>query len=288
MALQYVKTEPLWLKNDAAFNEAWLEELIAKDPSLLGLGDVVLKDRQRRQEKAGRLDLLLESVDEDRRYEVEIMLGATDESHIIRSIEYWDIERRRYPAYEHCAVLVAENVTSRFLNVLSLFAGSIPFIAIQLRALKVGEQIVLDFVKVLDSTDLRRDDDTDIEAETTDRSFWENKATPRTVQIADRLLEILNAKAEPKLALKYVKNYISLRNGSQSYKFAYFKPRKQYTLMLAEVTDATNWAARLNQAGLDAKVHGEKVQVILAPEDLSPNSSVLSDLLSQAYEDYSR
>jgi hypothetical protein len=33
------------------------------------------------------------------------MLGATDESHIIRCIEYWDIERRRYPAYEHCAVL---------------------------------------------------------------------------------------------------------------------------------------------------------------------------------------
>ena len=27
-------------------------------------------------------------------------------SHIIRTIEYWDIERRRYPAYEHVAVLV--------------------------------------------------------------------------------------------------------------------------------------------------------------------------------------
>ena len=49
------------------------------------------------------------------------------ESHIIRTIEYWDIERKRYPQYEHCAVLVAEDITSRFLNVISLFNGTIPF-----------------------------------------------------------------------------------------------------------------------------------------------------------------
>ena len=38
-------------------------------------------------------------------------------------------ERRRYPAYDHCAVLVAENVTTRFLNVLGLVAGSILLLA---------------------------------------------------------------------------------------------------------------------------------------------------------------
>ena len=31
-------------------------------------------------------------------------------------IEYWDIERRRYPQYEHSAVLIAEDVTTRFLH----------------------------------------------------------------------------------------------------------------------------------------------------------------------------
>ena len=30
-------------------------------------------------------------------YEVEVMLGETDPSHIIRCIEYWDIEKRKYP-----------------------------------------------------------------------------------------------------------------------------------------------------------------------------------------------
>jgi len=72
-----------------------------------------------RNGKAGRLDLLLEDPDPEAatRYEVEIQLGATDESHIIRTVEYWDIERKRYPQYEHCAVIIAEEVTSRFLNV---------------------------------------------------------------------------------------------------------------------------------------------------------------------------
>ena len=48
-------------------------------------------------------------------------LGKTDESHIIRTIEYWDIERKRYPQYDHTAVIVAEEITSRFLNVIGLF-----------------------------------------------------------------------------------------------------------------------------------------------------------------------
>ena len=70
-------------------------------------------------------DLLLQDADSNRRYEVEVQLGATDESHIIRTIEYWDIERRRYPQYEHTAVIVAEDITSRFLNIISLFNGMI-------------------------------------------------------------------------------------------------------------------------------------------------------------------
>ena len=52
-----------------------------------------------------------------RRYEVEVQLGPTDEAHIIRTIEYWDIERNRYPQYEHCAVLIATNSQSPRIDV---------------------------------------------------------------------------------------------------------------------------------------------------------------------------
>ena len=120
--MKYEKLTKLSIHNHPELSERWVQERIAEDPSILGLGDLILKDKERTQAGAGRLDLLLQDADSIRRYEVEIQLGKTDESHIIRTIEYWDIERKRNPQYEHtAAVIVAEEITSRFLNVISLF-----------------------------------------------------------------------------------------------------------------------------------------------------------------------
>ena len=74
--------------------------------------------------------------------------------HIVRTIEYWDIERKRYPQYDHCAVIVAEDITSRFLNVISLFNGFIPLIAVQMNAFLVEGGIALWFTTVLDELPL--------------------------------------------------------------------------------------------------------------------------------------
>ena len=90
--MKHVKLKTINLKNHSQLNEKWLQDIIADDPSVLGIGDVVLKDKERIHAGAGRLDLLLQDSDGHGRYEVEIQLGATDESHIIRTIEYWDIE----------------------------------------------------------------------------------------------------------------------------------------------------------------------------------------------------
>lgn len=87
MPLTYVNPERLVLAAHPEFNEAWLQEVIASDPSILGLGDLAVIERERRQNSGGRLDLLLADPEENRRYEVELMLGATDPSHIIRTIE---------------------------------------------------------------------------------------------------------------------------------------------------------------------------------------------------------
>ena len=96
------------LKLSKEINEKYIQEYIAKDPSVLGLGELILKDKERMQPNAGRLDLLCQDSDPDsnRRYEIELQLGKADESHIIRTIEYWDIERKRYPQYDHCAVII--------------------------------------------------------------------------------------------------------------------------------------------------------------------------------------
>ena len=42
MSNKYVKSEPIPLKGHPEFNEKWVQDLIANDPSILGLGDLVL------------------------------------------------------------------------------------------------------------------------------------------------------------------------------------------------------------------------------------------------------
>ena len=136
--LSYLKPERISLKNHPDLNELWVQNLIAEDPSILGLGELVLRDRERIQAGSGRLDLLLQEPESASRYEVEIQVGRTDETHIIRTIEYWDLERKRFPQYEHTAVIVAEEITGRFFNVIGLFNGAIPLVAIQMQAVPVS------------------------------------------------------------------------------------------------------------------------------------------------------
>lgn len=222
MPLEFTKPERISLKAPPEFSEKWVQEHVCDDPAILGLGEVELVMAEKVQPKAGRLDVLLYDDQLNRRYEVELMLGATDPSHIIRCLEYWDIERRRYPAYDHVAVLVAEDITSRFLNVIGLLAGSIPLIAIQLVALQVGEKIALHCVRVLDQTALRTDD----EYETgggrggqveMDRAYWEHKASDETLGLTDTVLNIVNEESGQPHALRYRKAFIEIvpeRNGA--------------------------------------------------------------------------
>jgi len=144
----------------------------------------------------------------------------------VRTIEYWDIERKRYPQYDHCAVLVAEDITSRFLNVISLFNGTIPLIAIQMQGLKIGNNISLVFTKVMD--EMTRgvvDEDEDAEAAPTDRAYWEDRGTKATVHLADQLLQIAR-EHDPSLEMKYNKFYIGLSKDGQPYNFILFRPQK--------------------------------------------------------------
>lgn len=110
--MQYVPSKVVSLKKSAEHTEKWVQEIIANDPQILGLGDITLRETERRQLNGGRLDLLFDDETAKIRYTVELQLGATDETHIIRTIEYWDNERSRNPHVDHIAVIVAEDITT--------------------------------------------------------------------------------------------------------------------------------------------------------------------------------
>lgn len=249
--INLIHPKKISLKNHPTLNEAWLQEVIAKEPELLGLGDLILKDKERKQPRAGRLDILLQDPEINKRYELEIQLGKTDESHIIRTIEYWDIERKRYPQYEHCAVIVAEEITSRFLNVIGLFNGTIPLIAIQLTAYKNGDDYFLTFNKVLDEMNLGLVDDDEEISEVTDRNYWEtNKGTPKTVKIVDEALGLIT-EVIPGYQLKYNKFYIGLAQNGRADNFILFRAQKNYARMEIRLDKSEELENEIEEKGLD-------------------------------------
>ena len=284
--LTYVKPEKIWLKEHPTLNERWVQQIIADDPSILGLGDLVLKDKERIQPRAGRLDLLLQDAETNRRYEVEVQLGKTDESHIIRTIEYWDIERKRYPQYDHCAVIVAEDITSRFLNVVSLFNGFIPLIVVQMNAIKIGDQISLVFTTVLDELPLGLIDEDEEIQEVTDRAYWERRGTKATVSMADELLEIIKA-FDSEVEFKYNKFYIGLAKNGQPNNFVVFRPQKNSLRLEPRLKREDEMEEKLEAAGLDVMDYDKKwsrYRIRLSKGDVKKHSEFLTNLLRSAYE----
>ena len=217
---------------------------------------------------------------------MEIQLGSTDESHIIRVIEYYDIEKKRYPQYEHCAVLVAEDITSRFLNVISLFNGVVPLIAIQMQAIRVGDATTLVFTKVLD--ELVRgvvDEDEDARAAPTDRQYWENRATQETVSLADQMLERMQI-FDSSLNLKYNKFYIGIEKNGQPFNFVSFRPKKNYIVFEIKLPQTDQTDQEIEETGLNTLEYNKRsglYKIRLSKDDISTKSEILDKLSNEAY-----
>jgi predicted transport protein len=284
--MKHVPLKTIQLKNHQVLNEKWLQDIIAEDPSIIGIGDVILKDKERIHQGAGRLDLLLQDADGIDRYEVEIQLGATDESHIIRTIEYWDIERKRYPQYNHTAIIIAEDITSRFLNVISLFNGSIPLMAIQVCAIQTAEGVGLHFTKVLDVQQLGLVDEDEEVAEITNRDYWLKRGTPKTVAMADKLLSYIH-EFDPDAELNYNKFYIGLKINSRSKNYAIFRPKKNFIGLEIKMPQTEENDEMINQAeiaNLDYSKRYGYYRLSIYERDLEEKSDFIKKLLLDAKE----
>jgi len=231
------------------------------------------------------LDILLQDAEINKRYEVEIQLGKTDESHIIRTIEYWDIERKRYPQYEHCAVIIAEEITSRFLNVISLFNGNIPLIAIQLTAYKHGDDYFLTFNTVLDEMNLGLVEEDEEVGAITDRHYWENvRGTAKTVKIVDEILSIITD-VLPGYELKYNKFYIGLAQNGSTDNFIIFLAKKNFTRMEIRLERSDELEKEIEEKGLDLMDYdkrGGRYRIKLSMNDVKKHREFIATLIRKA------
>jgi len=212
MAKDIKTSKKIFIRN-AGFDEYWLQDKIYDNPSILGLGNLVQLSKEKKQSSGGKLDILLKDPQDNSMYEVEVMLGETDPSHIIRSIEYWDIEKRKYPQRQHFSVLIAESFNRRYFNVIQILSLNIPLIAIQVDLLETENEYVLNFTKLLDIYEEPEEEEV---TEPANESSWNENAN-WTLVAAKELLKIIS-EVDKNVSLGFTQSYIKLtKNGKGIY-----------------------------------------------------------------------
>jgi hypothetical protein len=267
-------------------DEGWLQDEIERDPSLLGLGELNVVKREKVQPSGGRIDFVMSDPNGETRYEIEIMLGAVNESHIIRTIEYWDIERQRYPTIEHRAVIVAEEITARFFNVIRLLNRAVPIVAIQLSAFRINDEVILQFTRVLDTYEFGAEPEEDESAELVDRAYWERKAKPESLAVVAALQGQL-PKTTGEAKITYNKHHIAL--GTGGYNFCWFHPRRiaNHCHMHIKVGPDKRQEIidRLEQAGIEAENQGRSsIRLHLSLDDINKNRELIEGVIRNAEE----
>jgi hypothetical protein len=290
-SLKYIIPEYLDLKSHPQFNEKWVQERIEEHPEILDLeGDVTVVQKERTQSKGGRLDLLLKDQETGRRYTFELQLGVVDESHIIRAIEYWDNEKRRYPEIDHCCIICAETINARFLNVISLFNRQIPLIALQVKAIRIGENVTLTFTKVLDEIPRRLEADLEEEVQKTDRKSYEQKFSSEILvnidQFALRVQKVINKE----FRLSYTSPYIGCIIDDRAANFVVFKPHRSGALRIDLRLRLTNeQVEKLESAGIEVLDYAAywRVHPIRLTKDqvINPPDEVL-EIIKLSFENY--
>jgi len=182
-------------------------------------------------------------------------------------------------------VIVAEDITGRFLNVISLFNGFIPLIALQMNAFTVGNTVSLVFTKVLDQLTLGLVEEDEEVAEVTDRAYWEKRGSGATVALVDDLLGILR-EFDPTLELKYNKFYIGLARNGQSDNYILFRAKKQFVRMELRLERNQELEDKIEEAGLDLMElgHGGRLRIKLRRNDITENRELVSELMRAAYD----
>ena len=278
----YIKFETISLKNHSIINEKWIQEKIQEDPGILGLGELLLRQSEKVQQTGGRLDMLLQDDESNTRYAVELQLGKTDESHIVRTIEYWDNERKRNRKYNYVAVIIAEDITNRFFNVISLFNGSIPIIAIQMKAIKFENRIGLHFTKVLDL--ITPDDEYEFDVPA-DRAYREKRAHKDTLRMVDKLMEYISEFADG-FTLKYNRHYIGLTQNNIAKNFTSFRPMKSKLIASIRLEKNDENDEFVHDSDLDKLSYTGQYRFRLKESDLTNSKDILIDLLKKSYESF--
>lgn len=242
------------------YDERWLQDWLAADPSRLGLGSVRIVDQEQGQSGAGLLDLLALDAETDTYYSVEVQLGEIDASHSFRVFDYWARNRARIPGKTHVAVLMAENAGGRFRIALEALAETVPLIVIELRCWQGrGEALLIpEIVVANESLDLA-DTPAAASAEERTEGDWRQAVTDTMWAFKDAFVAWARENlGEPRVDYR-PQSYIGIRYGRRVW--APLWPRKDGAYVYLPDPDGSRdqpslafeaFEARLREEGLNA------------------------------------
>lgn len=270
---------------NCGLDEYWLQDQIAANPGNLGLGDLVFVEREKRQVSGGKLDLLLKDRESDSLFEVEVMLGETDGDHISRTIEYWDNERRQDQKRNHFPVLIAEEITRRFFNLIHLHSLTIPIIAIKASIIEVEGKKALHFTTILNAFENskfegRRQSESNSRhdsAESYSEEAWVEKS-PTTVACAKALLSAVKQPL-PNANLKCFKFGLTIYRGNRCYFWFKHKDNgKSQVNFWVDETRCKQAKRLLEQVGLSPSLKDENLQVLVDAKMIEANAELFKHL----------
>jgi hypothetical protein len=77
------------------------------------------------------------------------------------------------------------------------------------------------------------------------------------MKVCDRIAQIANEIADPKLELKYKKGRVSLSAPGSFFNVLACWPKKNFIRIRFRVTDPEVWVKRLSEAGVEAELKGK-------------------------------
>ena len=145
----------------------------------------------------------------------------------------------------------------------------------------------LHFTKVLDVQQLGLVDEDEEVAEITDRDYWLKRGTPKTVEMADKILSNI-IEFDPDAEFNYNRFYIGLKFNARSKNYSIFRPKKNFLgvaiklpqteendeiINQAEITTLDydnargNYRLKINERELDKKLETIKQLIFNAKEN---------------------
>jgi hypothetical protein len=162
---------------------------------------------------------------------------------------------------------------------------AVPMVAVKLSAFRMGDNLVLHPVKVLDVFEEVMESDTG-EVEQVDRGYWEKKSAPASLSMVDKVLSMLQAQGiQPRVT--YNRYHIAV--GTTGRNFCWLRPRRTAGnchiefRVTAETRDSV--LSSLQNAGIDATPwRSENIAFRINAKSLDEQSNLLIAALTRAEE----